>query len=75
VVIEPLPPRPEGAQGGGCAGRVWPDNRTQAAEARHARLPGEAKNARLEGLVLLEAVVGKDGRVRDVKVTRGEPWA
>jgi TonB family protein len=35
--------------------------------------PDDAKNARVQGVVILECVVDPEGRVRDVKVLRGVP--
>jgi len=36
--------------------------------------PDVAVNARIEGVVILEATVGRDGRVEDVRVLRGVPF-
>ena len=74
VVIEPLPPAPPKApRVVGAPAASGPITEPKLLKRVTPAYPAEAKNARLEGLVLLEAVVGKDGRVRDVKVTRGEP--
>ncbi|HEY0158021.1 MAG TPA: energy transducer TonB, partial [Thermoanaerobaculia bacterium] len=32
-----------------------------------------ARNARISGIVVVEAIIGKDGRVQDVKVVKGLP--
>ena len=37
------------------------------------RYPREAKKAHVEGLVRLEALVGTDGGIKDLKVERGDP--
>ncbi len=37
------------------------------------KYPEEAKNARIQGTVRLEAVIGKDGAIQEVKVLSGDP--
>lgn len=49
----------------------------QAAKLIHQVLPQyplEAKAARLEGDVLLHAIIGKDGSVRDLGLIEGHCW-
>jgi protein TonB len=36
--------------------------------------PGVAVSARIEGVVILEATVGRDGRVEEVRVLRSVPF-
>jgi len=33
--------------------------------------PPEARNSRLEGVVILQAVIGKDGRIKDLRLLSG----
>jgi len=74
VVIEPLPPAPPKVpRPAGGATADQPITEPKLLKRVTPAYPPEAKNARLEGVVLLEAVVGRDGRVKDVKVARGEP--
>ena len=35
--------------------------------------PPIAQSARVQGIVIIEATIGPDGRVRDAKVLRGQP--
>jgi protein TonB len=35
--------------------------------------PPEAKRAHIKGVVLLDAVIGKDGRIQDLRVVSGDP--
>ncbi len=71
LLVEPFPPLPEGAQGP-TAGQ---GDITQPKILKKVNpvYPDEAKRARLEGVVLLQATLGTNGRAADVKVLRGEP--
>jgi len=71
LLIEPLPPLPDD-------GSVKRPNRDGVTQPRivqkvNPKYPEEARKAKFEGLVLLNATVGADGRVKDVKLLRGEP--
>lgn len=36
--------------------------------------PGHARSARIQGVVHLQAIIGRDGRVRELQVISGHPW-
>lgn len=72
VVVEPLPPPPGGSR------PVTPGEAAPVAEPKLLKkvnpvYPPEAKQAKLEGLVLLEGTVDTKGRVKDITTIRGEP--
>ena len=87
LVVEPLPPPPGGSRavtpGGpdpGCAapdvsarpGRC-PVTEPKAIKKVNPVYPAEAKQAKLEGLVVLECLLDTAGRVKSTKAIRGEP--
>jgi TonB family protein len=56
--------------------RVRVGNNAMAAKRVHTvnpKYPKEAKKKHIEGTVRLEAVIGKDGKVKDLKVISGDP--
>jgi TonB family protein len=67
LVVEPLPYTPPREAGGGSVSEPKVLQRTAP------KYPAEAKKARIEGIVLLEATLGVDGLVKSTKVLRGEP--
>lgn len=67
LVLEPLPYTPPHEAGGG------PISEPKLVSKVLPKYPAEAKQTRLEGIVLLQATVGADGAVTGVKVLRGEP--
>jgi protein TonB len=79
----PPPPPPPGARAGGpaatAAGGVAPvrvgGNIRQPTQLRRVNpiYPAEAQAARVQGVVILEAVIGVDGRVEDARVLRSIP--
>lgn len=71
LLVEPFPALPEGAQ----APTAGQGDITQPTILKKVNpvYPDEARRARLEGVVLLQATLGTNGRAADVKVLRGEP--
>lgn len=67
LVIEPLPYTPPH---GVTEGKISDPKLVHRVPPTY---PAEAKAARVEGLVVLEATVGTDGTVTGTKVLRGEP--
>jgi protein TonB len=56
--------------------RIQVDGNAQAANLItqvKPNYPPEAKQAGIQGTVQLQAVLGKDGKVQDIKVLSGEP--
>lgn len=62
-----VPPPPPAPRVGGNVQEAQLVSRTEPA------YPPLARQARVQGIVQLEALVGKDGRVKDVKVVNGHP--
>jgi TonB family protein len=71
LVVEPLPPLPDDKS----ARRPNRDGVTQPRILNKVTpvYPDAAQKAKFEGLVLVMATVGADGRVTDVQLLRGEP--
>ena len=71
LLVEPFPPIPTGAQStsGGQADIALP----KIVHRVNPEYPEAAQKARLDGIVLLQATLGTDGRAKEVKVLRGEP--
>jgi protein TonB len=70
-VIEPLPPPPVAPAGPvKVGGQVKPPRRLVNVAPVY---PSIAQQARVDGEVEIEAVIGEDGRVREARVTRGKP--
>ena len=72
LLVEPLPPPPGHAPG------ATPGQKAQVTEPKLLKkvnpiYPAEARQARLEGLVLLECTIDPTGRVASTKTIRGEP--
>jgi len=43
------------------------------AESNHPKYPTNARKAKLDGIVRLEATIGTDGAIKDLEVTEGNP--
>ena len=70
-VVEPLPPPPAVPTGPvKVGGQIKPPRRLVNVAPVY---PPIAQQARVEGEVEIEAVIGEDGRVREARVTRGKP--
>lgn len=70
-VVEPLPPPPAVPTGPvKVGGQIKPPRRLVNVAPIY---PSIAQQARVEGEVEIEAVIGEDGRVREARVTRGTP--
>jgi protein TonB len=70
-VVEPLPPPPAAPTGPvKVGGQIKPPRRLVNVAPVY---PSIAQQARVEGEVEIEAVIGEDGRVREARVTRGRP--
>lgn len=70
-VVEPLPPPPAVPTGPvKVGGQIKPPRRLVNVAPVY---PSLAQQARVEGEVEIEAVIGEDGRVREARVTRGKP--
>lgn len=71
-VVEALPPPPPPKQQGPLkvGGRIGAPRRLVSVAPVYPQI---AQQARVEGEVEIEAVIGEDGRVRDARVTRGKP--
>jgi protein TonB len=70
-VVEPLPPPPVVPTGPvKVGGQIKPPRRLVNVAPVY---PSIAQQARVEGEVEIEAVIGEDGRVREARVTRGKP--
>jgi TonB family protein len=65
----PLPPPPPGYERIG--GDITPPKVITRVDPRY---PEEARKERVSGLVVVEAMIGEDGLVRDVKVRKGLPF-
>ena len=68
LVVEPLPQTPTSRTGDDSISEPKLLNRVRPT------YPAEAKQTRLEGLVLIEVTIGTDGSVTSTKVLRGEPY-
>jgi protein TonB len=66
----PPPPRPASKAPVRVGGSILPPQKTRHVTPTY---PALAQAARKEGVVILEAVIGEDGRVRNVKVLRSVP--
>ena len=64
------PPPPPPAEPVRVGGNISPPEKTRNVEPRY---PPVAQAARVSGVVILEAVIGPDGRVTDVKILRSVP--
>ena len=70
-VVEPLPPPPAVPTGPvKVGGQIKPPRRLVNVAPIY---PSIAQQARVEGAVEIEAVIGEDGRVREARVTSGTP--
>ncbi|MDG2040577.1 MAG: energy transducer TonB, partial [Ilumatobacter sp.] len=63
----PPPPPPPPAEPVRVGGNISPPEKTRNVDPIY---PPVAQSARVSGVVILEAVIGADGRVTDVKVLR-----
>jgi TonB family protein len=63
-------PAAEGAYRAGPGGRVPPLRQTKNVRPRY---PDEAQRRRIGGAVMLEALIGPDGKVKDVRVIQSTP--
>ena len=66
----PPPPEPEGPIRFVVGGKITEPVRTGGPNPMY---PEAARRARIQGVVVLECIIGKDGIVQDVKVLRGLP--
>ena len=74
VADDPLPPPPPPPPAPPQVYRVGGDIRPpQKIRDVAPRYPALAQASKVEGIVILEATIGEDGAVRDVKVLRGKP--
>ena len=64
----PVPPAPAGPLVVG--GNIKPPARTKYVAPQY---PDMARNARVQGVVILEAVIGADGKVEQARVLRSQP--
>lgn len=70
MIPDPPPePEPEGPIRVG--GKVKPPVREHFVKPRYTEI---ARKARIQGAVIVEAVIGKDGRVKSTKVLKGQPF-
>jgi protein TonB len=70
VLVDPAPPPPQPPSPVRVGGNIRPPQKvTEVAPV----YPAIARAARVEGVVILEAVIGEDGAVRDVRVLRSIP--
>lgn len=71
LLVEPFPSIPDGAY----STTTGQGEITQPKVLKKVNpvYPDEAKRTHFEGVVLLEATLGTDGRAKDVRVLRGEP--
>ena len=66
----PPPPEPEGPIRFVVGGKITEPERISGPNPMY---PEAARRARIQGVVVLECIIGKDGIVQDVKVLRGLP--
>jgi protein TonB len=66
----PPPPPPPPAEPVRVGGNIRPPTKTKDVRPSY---PTIAQSARVEGIVIIEAVIGPDGRVQDAKVLRSIP--
>jgi periplasmic protein TonB len=69
-IVEPPPPPPPPVQPLRVGGNVRPPQRLHDVPPQY---PAIARSARVSGVVILEAVIGEDGTVGDVRVLRSIP--
>ena len=67
---EAPPPPPPPAEPVRVGGNISPPTKTRDVAPVY---PPVAQSARVQGVVILEAIIGPDGRVTDVKVLRSVP--
>lgn len=65
------PPEPEPTGPIRVGGQIKPPVRTHTVQPRYTEV---ARKARIQGTVIVEAVIGKDGRVQSTKVLKGLPF-
>ena len=76
VPAPPPPPRPQDASAAPIPGRIRVGGNVQAdnlISQTRPEYPALAKQARIQGVVELEAIIGKDGHVMNLSVVRGHP--
>ena len=72
LVVEPLPPPPGGSRSA-APGTAAPVSDPKVVKKVNPVYPDAAKQARLEGIVLLECAIDTAGRVKSAKPIRAEP--
>lgn len=72
LVVEPLPPPPAGSRTA-APGVAAPVAEPKLVKKVNPVYPPEARDAKLEGIVLLECAVDTSGRVKSARAIRGEP--
>ncbi len=70
LLVEPFPPLPDGAQAADATKDITQPKILKKVSPVY---PDEARQAGFEGIVLLQATVGTNGRVAGLEVLRGEP--